>query len=201
MNQTRHHHEGNDFHRRAGDTVVLDKTGTLTLGLPRVTAIQPLNGATEDEVLQTAAIAEQHSEHPLGEAIVRQARKRNVALREYSDFHYYPGKGLSCVDGGSEILVGTRALFEERGISFPGKEQNGPFVGQAGTTVVLVGRNRRILGTVTLADQLRVEAKDTVARLNRRGYDTILLTGDAHETAKAVGTVSPFTMNLLATKA
>ena len=77
------------------DTVVLDKTGTLTLGVPEVSSITVFNGATEDEVLQTAAIAEQHSEHPLGEAIIRGARQRNLPLREYSNFRYFPGKGIS----------------------------------------------------------------------------------------------------------
>src|SRR5216117_4553289 len=94
------------------DTVVLDKTGTLTLGVPEVTSITTLNGASEEEVLQTAAIAEQHSEHPLGEAIVRRARERNVPLREYANLRYLPGKGLTCDDNGNEILVGSRALFE-----------------------------------------------------------------------------------------
>src|SRR5881398_4225492 len=101
------------------DTVVLDKTGTLTLGVPEVTSITTLNGASEEEVLQTAAIAEQHSEHPLGEAIVRRARQRNVPLREYANLRYLPGKGLTCDDNGNEILVGSRALFEERGVSVP----------------------------------------------------------------------------------
>ncbi len=95
------------------DTVVFDKTGTLTLGVPEVTSITTLNGASQEEVLQTAAIAEQHSEHPLGEAIVRRARERNVPLREYANLRYLPGKGLTCDDNGSEILIGSRTLFEE----------------------------------------------------------------------------------------
>ena len=166
------------------DTVVLDKTGTLTLGVPQVTAITPLNGATQDEVLQTAAIAEQHSEHPLGEAIVRRAHERKLALREYSDLRYYPGKGLVCRDAGTEILVGTRALFKERGILAPVESAGGESSSQ---TTVLVGRGKELLGTVTLADELRAEAKEAVAELNRRGYRTILLTGDAVQTAQLVG--------------
>jgi P-type E1-E2 ATPase len=92
------------------DTVILDKTGTLTLGIPQVTAVATFDGATEDEVLQTAAIAEQHSEHPLGEAIVRRARECNLALGGYADFRYFPGKGLACQDNGSEILVGSHRI-------------------------------------------------------------------------------------------
>ncbi|MCL4788678.1 MAG: cation-translocating P-type ATPase, partial [Verrucomicrobia bacterium] len=170
------------------DTVVLDKTGTLTLGVPQVTGVVPLNGVTEDEVLETAAIAEQHSEHPLGEAIVRRARERKLPLREYADLRYYPGKGLTCLAAGTEILVGTRALFEERGIAVPVEARSdGGGEDNSSHTSVLVGRDKRLLGTVTLADELRAEAREAVAELNRRGYDTILLTGDADATAKRVG--------------
>jgi heavy metal translocating P-type ATPase len=170
------------------NTVVLDKTGTLTLGVPEVTSITTLNGASEDEVLQTAAIAEQHSEHPLGEAIVRRARERNVPLREYANLRYSPGKGLTCDDNGSQILVGSRALFEERGVSVPAEfvtESAGAI--SAGQTTVLVGRDRRILGAVTLADQLRGEARQAIARLKSLGLRTILLTGDSSNTAKTIG--------------
>src|SRR5947207_6816644 len=170
------------------DTVVLDKTGRLTLGVHEVTSITTLNDASEDEVLQTAAIAEQHSEHPLGEAIVRRARERNIPLREYANLRYLPGKGLTCDDNGSEILVGSRALFEERGVSVPA-EFVADFAGakSAGQTTVLVGRNRRVLGTVILADQLRAEARQAVARLKSLRLRTILLTGDSSKTRKAIG--------------
>ena len=170
------------------DTVVLDKTGTLTLGIPEVIAIRALNGASEDQVLETAAIAEQHSEHPLGEAIVRRARERNLPVGGYSNLRYSPGKGIVCEDGAGRILVGTRALFEENGVPFPegAVAELGSGSG-AGRTVVLVGRDRQILGSVTLADQLRAEAKRAVSDLNARGYRTVLLTGDSAETARAVG--------------
>jgi Cd2+/Zn2+-exporting ATPase/Cu+-exporting ATPase len=170
------------------DTIVLDKTGTLTLGIPEVTAVRAINDATENDVLQTAAIAEQHSEHPLGEAIVRRARERNLPLREYSQLRYSPGKGILVEESGTRIMVGTRALFEEHGVSVPTNalsevgDHNG-----AGKTVVLVGRDRRVLGTVTLADQLRAEAKEAVNDLKTQGYRVILLTGDSSDAAKTIG--------------
>ena len=142
---------------------------------------------TEEEVLQSAAIAEQHSEHPLGEAIVRRARERKLALREYSGLRYLPGKGISCTEGDSEILVGTRAFLEESGVSIPTTMEKALAKKQGSVTVVLVVRARKVLGTITLADQLRAEAKEAVADLHRRGYRTILLTGDADEAAKSVG--------------
>ncbi|HEV3099796.1 MAG TPA: cation-translocating P-type ATPase [Candidatus Udaeobacter sp.] len=170
------------------DTIVLDKTGTLTLGIPEVTAVRAINDATENDVLQTAAIAEQHSEHPLGEAIVRRARQRNLPLREYSQLRYLPGKGIFVEESGTRIMVGTRALFEEHGVPIPTNalsevgDHNG-----VGKTVVLVGRDRRVLGTVTLADQLRAEAKEAVNDLKMQGYRVILLTGDSSDAAKTIG--------------
>ena len=159
---------------------MLDKTGTLTLGVPKVVAVEPGNGATEDAVLQTAAIAEQHSEHPLGEAIVRAARERRLPFRAYSSLRYLPGKGLVCVDADGEILVGAPALLQEHGIALPASSA-------ADGSVVLVARNRQLLGSITLADQVRAEAKETVRALNQRGQRTVLLTGDSPETAKAIG--------------
>ena len=170
------------------DTIVLDKTGTLTLGIPEVTAVRALDDVTENDVLQTAAIAEQHSEHPLGEAIVRRARERNLPLREYSRLRYSPGKGIVVEESGTRILVGTRALFEEQGVAVPPNAlseiagHNG-----AGETVVLVGRDRKILGAVTLADQLRAEARQAVNDLKAQNYRVILLTGDSSDTAKTIG--------------
>jgi heavy metal translocating P-type ATPase len=170
------------------DTVVLDKTGTLTLGIPEVTAVRALERALENEVLQAAAIAEQHSEHPLGEAIVRRARERQLPLREYSQLHYSPGKGIVVEESGTRILVGTHALFEEHGVPVPADALSEiPDHDGAGKTVVLVGRDRRVLGTVTLADQLRAEAKKAVQDLKAQGYRTILLTGDSSDTAKVIG--------------
>jgi len=170
------------------DTVVLDKTGTLTLGVPEVTSVNAVNGATEDEVLQIAAIAEQHSEHPLGEAIVRRARQRNLPLREYTNLNYVPGKGLACEVNGSEILVGSRALFDEGGLSLPAELLSASAtVHTAGQTIVLVGKDKQILGTVALADQLRAEAKQAVKDLKQAGYHIVLMTGDTYSSAKAIG--------------
>ena len=170
------------------DTIVLDKTGTLTLGIPEVTAVRAINNATMNDVLQTAAIAEQHSEHPLGEAIVRCAHERNLRLHEYSQLHYSPGKGIVCEESSTRIFVGTRALFEEHGVPVPADVISEIEGGNgAGKTVVLVGRDQKILGAVTLADQLRAEARQAVNDLKAKGYRVILLTGDSSDTARAIG--------------
>jgi heavy metal translocating P-type ATPase len=168
------------------DTIILDKTGTLTMGIPEVTGIRVADGATERAVLENAAIAEQHSEHPIGEAVIRKSRAAKVSLREYSDLQYIPGKGVTCLDRGSKVVVGTRTLLEENGI-----DANGAASFQSdtkpGETLVYVGRNKTVLGALTIADQLRSEAIQAVDRLKKQGYRTILLSGDSSEAASAIG--------------
>jgi heavy metal translocating P-type ATPase len=170
------------------DTIVLDKTGTLTMGIPEVTGILVANGAIENEVLQSAAIAERHSEHPIGEAIIRRARTAKLSLREYSDLRYIPGKGLTCLDAGSKIVVGTRTLLEENGIRF-GINGAGSLLNDTkpGETLVYVGRNMTVMGAIAVADQLRSEAAQAVSELKRQGYRTLLLSGDSVEVASAIG--------------
>src|SRR6516225_6230948 len=170
------------------DTIVLDKTGTLTMGIPEVTGIRVVDGAAENEVLQNAAIAEQHSEHPLGEAIVRKARMAKLPLPEYSDFRYLPGKGLTCLEGDSKIVVGTRTLLQENGIRVD-TNGRGSLLNEAkpGETLVYVGRNATVLGALTVADQLRNEAIQAIEELKRLGYRTVLLSGDSAEAASAIG--------------
>jgi heavy metal translocating P-type ATPase len=171
------------------DTIVLDKTGTLTMGVPEVTGIRVADGATENDVLQNAAIAEQHSEHPIGEAIIRKAKAVNLSLREYSNLRYIPGKGLTCLDGDSKIIVGTRTLLEENGIRI---DTNGAGSllndTKPGETLVYVGRNMSVLGALTVADQLRRESIEAIDELKRQGHRTMLLSGDSSEAASVIGT-------------
>jgi heavy metal translocating P-type ATPase len=171
------------------DTIVLDKTGTLTIGVPEVTGIRLADGAAEREVLENAAVAEQHSEHPIGEAVIRKARTAKISLRDYSDLQYIPGKGVICLDRGNKIVVGTRTLLEENGIRI---DANGatafPSEAKPGETLVYVGRNAAVLGAITIADQLRSEAIQAVDQLKKQGYRTMLLSGDSSKAASAIGT-------------
>jgi heavy metal translocating P-type ATPase len=168
------------------DTIVLDKTGTLTLGVPEVTGVRGAAGKSEETVLQDAAIAEQHSEHPLGEAIVREAKNRNLSLRQYSDLRYVPGKGLSCIDGASTITVGAAAFLEENGIQIDSAENRLQEL-KPGESLVYVGRDKTLLGTISLADRLRDEAVKTITQLKAQGYRTLLLTGDSTDIASTIG--------------
>jgi cation transport ATPase len=118
---------------------------------------------------------------------VRGARERNLPLREYSTNHYLPGKGLICLEAGSEIAVGTRSLLEENGVAISAEAAKILRAGERpGNTVVLVARDKDLLGSISLADQLRAGAKEAVEELNRQGYRTMLLTGDLPATAKAI---------------
>jgi Cu+-exporting ATPase len=159
------------------------------MGVPEVTGVRVAAGATENEVLENAATAEQHSEHPLGEAVIRKARAAKLSLREYSDFRYAPGRGLTFLDRGSKIVVGTQTLLEENGVRFD-TDGAGSLLNDTkpGETLVYVGRNTTVLGALTVADQLRREAIQAVDELKRRGYRTVLLSGDSSEAASAVGT-------------
>lgn len=166
----------------AVDTVVLDKTGTLTFGNPEVTDLCPVNGTTPQDLLAAAAIAERPSEHPLGKAILKKAKEMSLSVVEPESFQYTPGKGIVCSSGGQEILVGNRAFFAERGIP-----DGLPKAGTGETSEILVARSGRCLGSIHLADVLRPEAVEAVRRLREMGLRTVLLTGDRKAVADAVG--------------
>jgi len=168
------------------DTVVLDKTGTLTLGTPRILGVQVYNGATASDVLRIAAAAERFSEHPLGKAIVRHAEDLSLQVGEPTAFRYLPGKGVVCEVKGLRTLVGTKALLEEEGVM-------APVDGDASErfSEVLIAAGGRAWGAIRIADVLRPEATAAVAKMKNLGLRTILLTGDrkeiAEDTARELG--------------
>jgi Cd2+/Zn2+-exporting ATPase/Cu+-exporting ATPase len=166
----------------AVDTVVMDKTGTVTIGNPEVTEVVPLPDVAPEAVVEAAAVAERPSEHPLAKAVLHKAAALGVAAAEPERFAYSPGKGVSCTAGGEEIVVGSRAFLAERGVdAAPLPPGGGP------ATEVLVARGGRLLGALWVADVLRPEAAGAVAELRRLGLRTVLLTGDAAAVAQAVG--------------
>jgi len=166
------------------DTVVLDKTGTLTFGCPEVQEVFPVAGVSADELLDAAATAELRSEHPLGKAIVAHARKQGRDAIEPLSFAYTPGRGITAKTADATILVGSQAWMADNGISVPAAT-SGHF-GLAGSEV-FVARDGRLLGSIAVADTVRPEAKRAVEALHRMGIRTVLLTGDARRVADAVG--------------
>jgi Cd2+/Zn2+-exporting ATPase/Cu+-exporting ATPase len=165
------------------DTVVLDKTGTLTFGRPEVQRIAPVAGATGEELLDAAATAEVRSEHPLGKAIVAYARKQGRDVIEPTSFAYTPGRGITTEAADGTILVGNQAWMEENGISMPAASGQDVATGSE----VFVARDGRLLGSIAVADTVRPEAKRAIEALHRMGIRTVLLTGDAQRVATAVG--------------
>jgi Cu+-exporting ATPase len=170
------------------DTVVLDKTGTLTLGLPEVRRIQPFNHLSEREVLWLAACAEQHSEHPLAGAILKKAGKEGLALEVYDDFKYFPGEGIVCLKGKDEIIVGNIALLKRKSVN--GRGEADRFLSRIksdGETGVIVAKNSELAGIIGLSDVLRPEAREAVRELKKLKTRVVLLSGDSARTAEAIG--------------
>jgi len=165
------------------DTVVLDKTGTLTLGTPEIFDVQVYDGAESKEVMRIAATAERFSEHPLAKAIVRKASDWSLPIGEPAAFRYSPGKGVVCEVEGRRTLIGTRALLEEEGVLVPDGESAFERFSE-----VMVATGGRCLGTIRIADVLRSEATAAVVEMRNLGLRTVLLTGDRKEIADATGT-------------
>jgi Cu+-exporting ATPase len=164
-------------------TVVLDKTGTITRGEPAVSGLLPFDGFSPDELLRLAASAEQGSEHPIGKAIVRAARDKQLALAEPGDFQAIAGRGVEATVASHHLLVGTPALMAERAVALNGAAE--PPDGFAGSTM-LVAVDRRIAGAIGVADAIRETSTEAVARLHALGLDVVMLTGDNRRAADAV---------------
>ena len=167
------------------DTVVLDKTGTLTYGTPKIRDVISANGFDEREIVSAASIAESRSEHPLGKAIMSRAAELGIELTEPDDFTYTPGRGIRVVSGSERVLVGNRLLMEEHGLrdGFPVDGNNAGH-----TSEVIVARGEQVLGSLRIADVLRPEARSAVAALRKMGLKTVLLSGDAQPVTTSVGT-------------
>lgn len=172
----------------AVDTVLLDKTGTLTFGTPQIREVVPAAGFTERELIAAASIAERRSEHPLAKAIMMRASELDIEGMEPEQFSYTPGKGVVARYQGEDIAVGSGMLLSERGLSVPSSNAsatNGS--GSDGVSAVYVARGKQMLGTILIADVLRPEAKDAVAAMQQMGLRTVLLSGDAQNVATAIG--------------
>jgi len=164
------------------DTIVLDKTGTLTLGSPRVSSVTPCPNVAAESVVEAAAVAERPSEHSLAKAILQKAAEMSLRIGEPEWFDYIPGKGISCSLDGERIVVGSRTFLQERRFDLSSLVSD-----PIRSSEVLVGRNGRLLGSLHIEDALRPEAVQAIAALRRMGLRTVLLTGDAAAIAHAVG--------------
>jgi P-type Cu+ transporter len=167
-------------------TVVLDKTGTLTRGEPQLTEVIATNGLGEDEVLRLAASAERTSEHPLGEAIVRGAMERGLSLAEAEGFSATSGGGVEAIVEGHAIRVGSRRFLAGSGAGEDGLGPRGEELAREGKTHVLVAVDGEPVGIVAVADTVRSESREAVARLREMGLEVAMITGDDRRTAEAI---------------
>ncbi len=168
------------------DTIVFDKTGTLTEGAPKLTDVFAVSGHEEKELLFIAATAEKGSEHPLGEAIVKGAEEREISLEKAASFHSIPGKGIEAYLEEKRILLGTRKLMEENGISFKELEAKMREFEENGKTAMLVASENEILGLVAVADTLKENSKEAIEALKKMGIEVVMITGDNAVTASAI---------------
>jgi heavy metal translocating P-type ATPase len=164
------------------DTVVLDKTGTLTLGNPEVVCIHPSPGIERERLLRVAASAERYSEHPLARAILKTAVEASLGLADPQEFSYSPGKGIACKVEGEETIVGTRAFLLEHGVTPSPSDADCD-----SSTEISVAYGGVHLGSLRIADVLRPEAVEAVRALREMSIKTVLLSGDAGSIGRAVG--------------
>lgn len=168
------------------DTLVVDKTGTLTEGKPKVTAIRTAPGFDEGELLKLAASLEQASEHPLGAAIVASARERNMALAPVSDFAAPSGKGVSGKIDGRTIIIGNAKILSEAGIPASSLDADAERLRSEGATAVYVAVDGKAAGVVAIADPIKATTSSALRKLKDSGVHVVMLTGDNATTAKAV---------------
>jgi Cu+-exporting ATPase len=173
---------------RAGslDTVVLDKTGTITEGQPKVTDIVTNGDLGEDEVLRLAASAERVSEHPLGEAIVEAAEERDLHLEEPREFEAVAGQGIKATLNGRKVLVGNLRLMEGNQVALGRAEADVERLQAEGKTTVMLALDSRAEGVIAVADTAKEGSKEAVSRLKAMGLEVVMITGDNQRTAQAI---------------
>jgi len=168
------------------DAVVLDKTGTLTRGVPELTDVVVGDGIGDVELLRLVASAERGSEHPLGEAIVRGAKEWGLSFFEVEGFEAVSGGGVRASVEGQEVLVGSRRFLSESGANGDGLVARGEELAREGKTPVFVAVDGRPVGLLAVADAAREESGEAVRRLHALGLEVAMLTGDNRRTAEAI---------------
>ncbi|MGH9757693.1 MAG: copper-transporting P-type ATPase, partial [Candidatus Acidiferrales bacterium] len=167
------------------DTLVVDKTGTLTEGRPRLSSIESAAGFGEADVLRVAATLERGSEHPLASAILA-AANRNIETGKLSEFASHTGKGVAGKVDGRQAALGNRALFTELAIPLDGMEARARALESDGQTVMFIAVNATIAGIIAVADPIKTTAREAIEQLHRDGIRVVMLTGDSRPTAEAV---------------
>ena len=169
------------------DTLVVDKTGTLTEGRPKVVAIRPSDGMQASELLRLAATLERSSEHPLALAVLNAALERGMELGKASEFESPVGKGVTGIVDGQRLVVGSRPIMEEEGIDISSMTAEAEELRNDGATVIFVASDSKLAGLFAIADPIKPSTPDAVESLLGAGIRVVMLTGDNRTTAEAVG--------------
>jgi P-type Cu+ transporter len=167
------------------DTLVVDKTGTLTEGKPRVVAVKPVTMWSEDALLRLAASVERGSEHPLAAAIVAQAQARALTLAEAGDFSTSAGRGAVGTVEGRRVVIGNARMMDEAGVDITALKADAEELRRSGATALFAGVDRSAAGVIAIADPLKPTTPDVVAALRKAGVRIVMLTGDNRTTAEA----------------
>ncbi len=171
---------------QAIDTVVLDKTGTVTKGEPSLTNMIVADGFEKEAVLQLVATAENQSEHPLAQAIVKGVQEQGIDLLTAEDFEALPGYGIEATVDGKVLLVGTRKLMNERQVDLLHYEAQMENLENEGKTAMLIAIDNKIAGVIAVADTVKETSKEAIRRMHELGLNVIMLTGDNTRTAQAI---------------
>ncbi|WP_238457417.1 heavy metal translocating P-type ATPase [Alkalihalophilus pseudofirmus] len=167
-------------------TVVLDKTGTVTKGQPELTDVEIAEGFTEEDVLYYVGSAEKHSEHPLAQAIVKGIKEKGISLNDSTDFEAIPGYGIRANVDNKEILAGTRNLMKQHSVPMKNADSLMEELENQGKTAMLIAVEGQFAGIIAVADTVKETSKEAIERMHDLGLEVIMLTGDNERTAKAI---------------
>ncbi|MFV3010421.1 heavy metal translocating P-type ATPase [Clostridium botulinum] len=168
-------------------SIIFDKTGTITEGKPKITDILVPEGVDEKYLLQVAATAEKGSEHPLGEAIVKKAEEENLELFQGKDFRAIPGKGIEVIIEDKKVLLGNLRLMEEYEVEIKDFMDKSHKLSKEGKTPMFIAIENKIKGIITVADTLKENSKKAIEKLHNMGVEVVMITGDNKNTAEAIG--------------
>ena len=168
------------------DTVVLDKTGTITEGHPAVAAVRMAPGVTEAELLGLAASLEKASEHPLAEAIVRYAEEAGVEVSQATEFAAEAGQGVLGMVSGRKVLAGNQKMMDAQKVTLDGMDAEAGKLSEEGRTVLYIAADQKLLGMIAVADPVKKTSAEAIREMEQMGLDVVMLTGDHEKTARAI---------------
>ena len=168
------------------NTIVFDKTGTITEGKPEVTDVITVNGVGRDDIIQIAASAEKGSEHPLAEAIVKAAEKEGLEFLKVDHFEAIPGHGIEVEINGIHVLLGNRKLMDEKNISLEQLEDKSDSLASEGKTPMYIAMNQKMSGIIAVADVVKESSLKAIEKLQSMGLEVAMITGDNRKTAEAI---------------